>query len=113
MSFNRIPFIMNCLIWFFWAVIIIGFVFRIVQNHLTRLISVKARVIDKYHVPYVQYGSRIPKNVTDYTVAFDCNGKTKKFFVSLWVYDTLNKGDQGTLHYRGSRFVQFDHNAQE
>lgn len=107
---NHFQLIMNYLERTFWAVIITGLVFRLVQDRLTRIIKVKARVIDKYNVPYVQYGNNAPpRNVTDYTVAFDCNGRTKKFLVSLLVYDTLQKDDQGTLTYRGSHFIGFDH----
>ena len=108
---NHFQLIMSYLERAFWAVIITGLLFRIIQDRLTRIIKVNAKVIDKYNVPRKQYENKTSsENATDYMVAFDCKGRTKKFFVDLLVYDNLHKDDQGLLTYRGSHFIGFDHN---
>lgn len=100
--------VMNYLTAAFTVVIAVGLAVRFYRNRLSKQIAVKARVIDKYAVAHVQYGKGAPQNITDYTAAFDCGGRTKKFFVSCLVYDGLQKGENGILTYRSSHFIGFE-----
>lgn len=92
----------------FIAVIVIGLLIRFLRSHVGKPVRVNATIVDLYRAQHTKYGYAQPaRNVSEFTAAFDCEGKTKKFFVSAFVYGTLRRGQQGVLTYRGSRFLDF------
>lgn len=78
------------------------------RNRYSRPVSVPAKVADLYQETHTEYrGRSVPRNVTDFTAAFDCGGKVLKFSVHVLAYQGLHKGEKGILTYRGTHFVEF------
>jgi hypothetical protein len=50
----------------------------------------------------------IPGTITDYIVVFYANGKTLRFKTSVWVYDSVEKGETGILKYKGNKFISYN-----
>lgn len=90
------------------AVIVLGLLARVLRDTVRKPVRVKAEVADLYQTQHTQsYHSQPARNKTEFVAVFDCGKAVKKFFVSAFVYDTLRKGQRGTLLYRGSRFLKF------
>jgi hypothetical protein len=89
--------------------ITLGLLHHVLRNYTGKVENVKAKPVDKYFNTYYRY-SRLqgatPK--TDYIIVFDVGGKTKRFQVSPFVYDSIQKGENGALKYKGSRFIEFE-----
>ena len=43
-----------------------------------------------------------------FVVSFDIGGRTKDFYVSRDVFDSLEEGDEGILTYAGNEFIAFN-----
>ncbi len=68
--------------------------------------TVTATLIDKYSDTY-NAAFKIPKVKTDYFLAFMVNNQKMVFIVSVWVYNSYQKGRNGTLTYKNSRMIDF------
>lgn len=90
----------------FFAIIVIGIVYRLCKNVFSKEIIVDSVVFDKHTTSTRHLPSG--KTTTKYIVVFDCKDKTISFFTSFWVFDSVKIGEKGILTYKGNRFISFD-----
>ena len=87
-----------------WVSIII----KIYRNRFGKVRSVNAVVIDKHkseNVTYSKWQSIFPRK--NFTVVFEVSEKKMSFDVSEFSYNGYNKGQRGTLTYKGNRIINF------
>lgn len=104
---NTVP-ILFALFWVLIAVLIIA---RLFGGWFKKSVKVQAKVIDKYMSERTDYDMVNRRGMITkqfYTVCFDVNGYTKKFFVSPLAFDYLQKGMSGTLVYKGTTYIDFN-----
>ena len=77
-------------------------VIRRLKDHFVKTVTVPATVLNKS-----QQGYQTVQVRTRYIVVLDYGGKTLRFFTSLWVYDSLQNREKGSLQYCGNRFILF------
>ena len=89
-------------------IIIIGCGYRLVSKFTEKVNTANARVLDKMTTTYRTASIYAPKSVTTiYIVIFYVNGKTIKFRTSVWLYDSIEKGEVGILKYKGDKLLSF------
>ncbi len=103
-----ISMIPNLLFSLFFLLLFIGIIMRVYKNYFKKAVIVKAKVIDKYETSYEKSSRSEPARIiTDYVVVFDINGQTVKFRTTVWIYNSVRKGDNGILKYKGNRIIEF------
>lgn len=87
---------------------IIGISIKIIKNYLEKAITIKAKIIDKIATTYNAVSKiPFPGTITDNIIVFYANGKTLRFKTSIWLYDSVKKGETGILKYKGNKFISF------
>lgn len=81
----------------------------IIKSFATKTVTVKAKVVDKEADTY-NVVSKMPTHstTTDYVIAFYTGARTLRFRTSVYVYDSVNIGDEGTLKFKGDRIISFE-----
>ncbi|MFT8888293.1 MAG: DUF2500 family protein [Ethanoligenens sp.] len=83
-------------------------IWRALSEIFKRTVRTRAKVLEKYDTSYTTVGTMgLAKTVTDYVVVFDVAGRTKKFTVSIWLYESIKKGDEGMLQFKGDVLIRF------
>lgn len=82
-------------------------VMKLIRNRIGRLMEVQATVMDKRKSTYQKY-TPVPEHAEDYILVFQSGNKRLSFLTSAWNYDSVEKGDRGTLKYRGSHLIGFE-----
>ena len=80
---------------------------KLIRNQFSKPIEVQATIIDKRKSTYQKY-TPVPEHGEDYILVFQSGNKSLSFLTSAWNYDSVEKGDHGTLKYRGSRLIGFE-----
>jgi hypothetical protein len=92
-----------------FIIIFIGIGLNFFKNCFGKTITVKAKIIDKLATTY-KTTSLNPNSstVTDYVIVFYAKGKSIRFKTSVWLYDSVKKGQIGILKYKGIRLISFE-----
>ena len=96
-----------CLIVGVSLIVILAAARKLIGNHGVKSIEIAAAVIDKRESSYTKY-TPVPQQATDYVLVFKSGEKSLSFFTSIWIYDSVKKGDYGTLKYKGSHLIGFE-----
>jgi hypothetical protein len=79
---------------------------KLIRNQFSKPVEVQATVMDKRKSTYQKY-TPAPEQAEDYILVFQSGNKSLSFLTSAWNYDSVEKGDHGTLKYRGSHLIEF------
>lgn len=93
-----------------FLIAVIVLVVRVIFKDLfARTVTVRAKVVDKEANTYNRV-SNLPTHgtTTDYVVAFYTGARTLRFKTSVFVFDSVNIGDEGTLKFNGDRIISFE-----
>lgn len=95
--------------WLVVLAILIGVIRRFWRDRLSKTIKVKASVIDKISDDYqAVIPNGYPHTRTDYILVFSAGNRVLRFMTSVWIFDSVKKGDTGTLKYKGNRLISFE-----
>ena len=86
----------------------LGIIIRFAGDRFGKVRSAEAVVIAKHkaeNVTYSKWQSLFPRK--SYTIVFDISGSKKSFDVSEFSYNGYQKGQRGTLTYRGRNIINF------
>lgn len=77
----------------------------IYRHFFGKTITCRATLLDKYETRYQWAGPTGGSIRTQYVLTFDLEGKIRKFEVSAWLYDSVQKGASCRVTYRDSRLI--------
>lgn len=91
------------------AAVVWGVLRKLIKNVFGKMQTAGAKVLDKYTTSHEAVSNVGPaRTMTDCVVVFDVGGRTMRFLTSMWIYDSIRKGEKGVLKYKGDRLVSFD-----
>ena len=105
------PSILGCLFGSaFFLVIVFGLLYRFFRGRVRPQRAVPAILLGKETVtnPLLPVYGRYPAVSSRHLLTFKMNGSIRKFDASPLLYDRMEPGNRGILHYQGSRAVDFD-----
>lgn len=80
----------------------------IYRNFCKKTVSCRATLADKYETHYQSVGWTGGQMCAQYVLVFDLEGKIKKFTVSAWLYDSVQKGETCRITCRDGRLISLD-----
>jgi hypothetical protein len=106
---NIVSIVQEAIMTLLFLIIFVGIARKFIKNYFSKSIAVNAKVIDKIATTFQTASSYAPKSkATDYVIVFYANGKTIRFKTSIWIYDSVKKGETGLLKYTGTRLISFN-----
>ena len=86
----------------------IGICVAVYRYFWGKTVFCRATLVDKYEAHYQSVGSTGGHMGAQYVLVFDLEGKIKKFTVSVWLYDSVQKGETCRITCRNGRLISID-----